>query len=267
MRCLVPVKRVVDFNVKIRVKSDGSGVETDHVKMSLNPFDEIALEEAVRKKEMGQISEILAVTIGRKDAEESLRTALARGADRALLIETDTGFEPVNIAKILKVLVKQEKIDFVILGKQAIDDDCNQTGQMLAGLLGWGQGTNAYKLELDTSKKICEVVREVDGGLETLQLKLPAVVTVDLRLNEPRYISLPNVMKAKSKPLVIKKLTELKTEFKAEIKNETNAESNFETTQHLKVLKVEAPEARKAGVKVGSVQELVDKLRNEAKVI
>lgn len=255
MKCLVPVKRVVDFNVKIRVKSDGSGVETDHVKMSLNPFDEIALEEAVRKKEKGQISDILAVSIGPVSVQESLRTALARGADRAILIETDTVFEPLNIATILKSIVEQEKIDFVILGKQAIDDDCNQTGQMLAGLLGWGQGTNAYKLEFDSEKKVCEVVREVDGGLETLQLALPAVVTVDLRLNEPRYISLPNVMKAKSKPLVVKKLSEFNTEF------------NFATKQHLKVLKVEAPGGRKAGIKVGSVQELVEKLKNEAKVI
>jgi electron transfer flavoprotein beta subunit len=248
--------------VKIRVKSDNSGVETEHVKMSLNPFDEIALEEALRLKEKNIITETVAVSIGPTAASETLRTALARGADKAILVAVDPktdqdGFssflEPLNVAKILKKMVLDEKIDLVILGKQAIDDDCNQTGQMLAGLLGWSQGTFASKLEFKTAEKKVEVTREVDGGLETLLLSMPAVITVDLRLNEPRYISLPNVMKAKSKPLTVIKLSEVNSDLKLK--------------QHVKVLKVEAPVMKRKNIMVKTAQELVEKLVNDAKVI
>ncbi len=254
MKCLIPVKRVIDFNVKVRVKSDGTGVETDQVKMSMNPFDEVALEEAVRLKEKVIVKEIIAISIGVSSAQETCRVALARGADRAILIETNVEtneMPPLSIAKILKYFVLQEKPDLVILGKQAIDDDCNQTGQMLAALLGWAQGTNASGLNVNASTGSVEVIREVDGGLETLSLKLPAVVSVDLRLNEPRYISLPNIMKAKSKPLQIIPMGDLKIELK----------------QHLKTIQVEPPVMRRSGIKVNNAKELVDKLRNEAKVL
>lgn len=243
MKCLVPVKRVIDFNVKVRVKADGSGVETDHVKMSLNPFDEIALEEAVRLKESGVVTEIVAVSIGAPVTQETLRIALARDADRAVLIETNEIFESLNIAKILKKIIKQEKPDLVLMGKQAIDDDANQTGQMLAGLLGWAQGTFASKIEVVNLQEVI-VTREVDGGLETLRLNLPAVITTDLRLNGPRYISLPNVMRAKSKPLEKILLESLGLTFK----------------KHIETLKVEAPKTRKSGIKVESVKELVDNI-------
>jgi len=251
MKCLVSVKRVIDYNVKVRIKMDGSGVETENVKMSMNPFDEIAVEEAMRLKEAGIITEIVAVSVGRKSAEETLRVALARGADRAILIETERELEPLNIAKILKSVVEKEACDLVIMGKQAIDDDSNQTGQMLAGLLGWAQGTNASKLEIKLAEKIAEVTREVDGGLEILKLILPAVITTDLRLNEPRYISLPNVMRAKTKTIHYLAIADLNVELKV----------------HLKLLKVEPPAVRRAGIKVSGVKELVDKLKNEAKVI
>src|SRR6188472_777484 len=203
MKILVPVKRVVDFNVKVRVKSDGSGVDLANVKMSMNPFDEIAVEEAVRIKERGEATEIVAVSIGSAKSQDTLRTALAMGADRAILVKTDATVEPLAVAKLLKQVVENENPELVIMGKQAIDDDCNQTGQMLAGLLGWAQGTFASKLDVKIEKKQIEVTREVDSGLEVLILTLPAVITTDLRLNEPRYISLPNVMRAKSKPLEI----------------------------------------------------------------
>ncbi len=251
MKCLVPVKRVIDFNVKIRIKSDGSGVETEHVKMSMNPFDEIALEEAVGLQEANVIKEIIAVSIGPKAAQETLRAALARGADRAILIETDDVLEPLNIAKILKVMVEQEKPDLVILGKQAIDDDCNQTGQMLAGLLGWSQGTFISKLKINLTQNQIEVTREVDSGLEMLTLTLPAVVTADLRLNEPRYISLPNVMRAKSKPLEIKSLSAFGLTLKT----------------HSQIVQIELVPPRKGGIKVESVNILLDKLHDEAKII
>lgn len=260
MKCLVPVKRVIDFNVKVRVKSDGLGVENEHVKMSMNPFDEIALEEAQRLKEAGKITEIVAVSIGKQEIQETLRMALARGADRALAVIDETkDLEPLNIAKILKAIVLQEKPDLIIMGKQAIDDDCNQTGQMLAGLLGWSQGTNISKLEFKETQKEAlqdthieiQVTREVDGGLEVLDLKLPSVITTDLRLNEPRYITLPNVMKAKSKPLTTIQIKEL----------------NVELKPHQKILKVEAPKMRRSGIQVKSAKELVDRLKNEAKVI
>lgn len=259
MKCLVAVKRVVDFNVKIRVKLDASGVETDHVKMSMNPFDEIALEEAVRLKEAGVISEVVAVSIGSEACQETLRVALARGADRAILIKTETAFEPLNIAKLLKALVEKENYSLVFLGKQAIDDDCNQTGQMLAGLLGWSQGTNISKLNFNTDKSSdktqipthIDVTREIDGGLETLRLQLPAVLTSDLRLNTPRYISLPNVMKAKNKPLEIIPETEF----------------NISLAPHTNTLKVEAPKIQRTGILLKDVTELVDKLKNEAKVL
>lgn len=251
MKCLVAVKRVIDFNVKVRVKSDGSGVETEHVKMSMNPFDEIAMEEAVRLKEANIISEIIAVSIGGKACQETLRVALARGADRAILIETEQSFEPLSIAKILKKIAEREQTRLVILGKQAIDDDCNQTGQMLAGLLGWSQGTFASKLSFKLEENEVVVTREVDGGLEILNLKLPAVITSDLRLNEPRYIALPNVMKAKNKP----------------IENYLVSDLDLDLRTHSTIVKVEPPQMRRAGVKVSSVQELVDKLKNEAKVI
>lgn len=243
MKCLVPVKRVIDYNVKVRVKADNSGVETEHVKMSLNPFDEIALEEAVRLKEAGIVTEIVAVSIGSAVTQETLRIALARDADRAILIETNEIFESLNIAKILKKIVEQEKPNLVLMGKQAIDDDANQTGQMLAALLGWAQGTFASKIEVVNLTEVI-VTREVDGGLETLRLNLPAVITTDLRLNEPRYISLPNVMRAKSKPLEKIMLESLGLSFK----------------KHIQVLKVETPKLRKAGIKVDSVKELVDNI-------
>ncbi|MFC4168575.1 electron transfer flavoprotein subunit beta/FixA family protein [Teichococcus aestuarii] len=248
MKLLVPVKRVVDYNVKVRVKADGTGVETANVKMSMNPFDEIAVEEAVRLKEKGTVTEIVAVTIGPAQAQEQLRTALAMGADRAILVEAE-GAEPLGVAKVLKALVEREQPQLVILGKQAIDDDMNATGQMLAALLGWSQGTYASKVELSADG--AKVTREVDGGLETVQLKLPAIVTTDLRLNEPRYASLPNIMKARKKPLETLKAADL----------------GVDLTPRLTVVKVEEPPKRQAGVKVGSVSELVSKLKTEAKVI
>lgn len=251
MKVLVPVKRVVDFNVKIRVKPDGSGVELANVKMSMNPFDEIAVEEAIRMKEKGIASEIVAVSIGPSKAQETIRTALAMGADRGILIETDEGVtvEPLAVAKLLKAVVQEEQPNLVILGKQAIDDDCNQTGQMLAALLGWPQATFASKVVIEDGA--ARVTREVDGGLETLKLKLPAVVTTDLRLNEPRYASLPNIMKAKKKPLDVKKVADL----------------GVDIAPRLKVLQTAEPPARKAGVKVSSVAELVEKLKTEAGVL
>ncbi|MFC4626565.1 electron transfer flavoprotein subunit beta/FixA family protein [Daeguia caeni] len=245
MKVLVAVKRVVDYNVKIRVKTDGSGVELANVKMSMNPFDEIAVEEAIRLKEAGKVTEIVVVSIGPAQAQETLRTALAMGADRAILVKTDETVEPLGVAKVLKGVVEAEKPDLVFLGKQAIDDDCNQTGQMLSALLNWSQATFASKVELgDGSAK---VTREVDGGLQTIEVKLPAIVTVDLRLNEPRYASLPNIMKAKKKPLDEK----------------TPADFGADIAPRLKVLKTEEPGGRKAGVKVGSVGELVEKLKAE----
>ncbi|HEY7383811.1 MAG TPA: electron transfer flavoprotein subunit beta/FixA family protein [Beijerinckiaceae bacterium] len=249
MKILVPVKRVVDFNVKIRVKPDGSGVDLANVKMSMNPFDEIAVEEAIRLKEQGKASEIVAVSIGPQQASETIRTALAMGADRGILVKTDQVVEPLAVAKILKAVAAQESPQLIILGKQAIDDDSNQTGQMLAALLGWPQGTFAYKLAFGDGS--IDVTREVDGGLQTVSLKLPAVVTTDLRLNEPRYASLPNIMKAKKKPL-----------------NETTPEAlGVDVAPRLKVLKTAEPSGRKAGVKVGSVAELVEKLKVEAGVL
>ena len=242
MKILVPVKRVVDYNVKIRIKPDGSGVELANVKMSMNPFDEIAVEEAVRLKEKGKASEIIAVSIGPQQASETIRTALAMGADRGILVKSDAEVEPLAVAKILKAIVEAEGPMLVITGKQAIDDDSNQTGQMLAALLGWGQGTFAHKLELgDASAKI---EREIDGGLQTVDVKLPAVMTTDLRLNEPRYASLPNIMKAK----------------KNQIEEKTPADYGIDVTPRLKVLKVTEPAKRIAGVKVKSVSELLDKL-------
>ena len=249
MKLLVPVKRVVDYNVKVRVKADGTGVETANVKMSMNPFDEIAVEEAVRLKEKGAATEIIAVSAGPAACQEQIRTALAMGADRGILIEHDGTLEPLAVAKLLKAVVAKESPDLVILGKQSIDDDMNATGQMLAALLGWAQGTYASKVEpADGGLK---VTREIDGGLETVQLKLPAIVTTDLRLNEPRYASLPNIMKARKKPIETMKPADL----------------GVDVTPRLTVIKVEEPPKRLAGKKVGSVQELVDKLRNEAKVI
>ncbi|MBF5094144.1 electron transfer flavoprotein subunit beta/FixA family protein [Azospirillum sp. INR13] len=249
MKILVPVKRVVDYNVKVRVKADGSGVETANVKMSMNPFDEIAVEEAVRLKEAGKATEIIAVSVGPSGGQETLRTALAMGADRAILVQTDAETQPLAVAKILKALVDKEGPTLVILGKQAIDDDCNQTGQMLAALLGWGQGTFASDVALGDGS--VTVTREIDGGLETVELKLPAIVTADLRLNEPRYASLPNIMKAKKKPL----------------ETVTPAALGVDVTPRLTTLKVVEPAKRKAGVKVPDVATLVDKLKNEARVI
>ena len=251
MKILVPVKRVVDYNVKIRVKSDGSGVELSNVKMSMNPFDEIAVEEAIKLKEKGSATEIVVVSIGPAKAQETIRTALAMGADRGLLVETDdaTIVEPLAVAKLLAAIVKTEQPGLVILGKQAIDDDCNQTGQMLAALTGFPQATFASKLELADGKAI--VTREVDGGLETIELAMPAVVTADLRLNTPRYASLPNIMKAKKKPLDVKKPADL----------------GVDITSRLSVLKTVEPPVRKAGTKVKDVAELVSKLRTEAGVI
>ena len=251
MKILVPVKRVVDYNVKIRVKSDGTGIELANVKMSMNPFDEIAVEEAVRLKEKGGAKEVVVVSVGPTKAQDTLRTALAIGADRAILVETPDGatVEPLAVAKILKVLVEQEKPDVVILGKQAIDDDCNQTGQMLAALLGWPQGTFASKVAFADGG--VAVTREVDGGLETVGLKLPAVITTDLRLNEPRYPTLPNIMKAKKKPLDVKKPDEL----------------GVDIAPRLQVLATAEPVKRQAGVKVGSVADLVAKLKSDAGVL
>ncbi|EKE78295.1 MULTISPECIES: electron transfer flavoprotein subunit beta/FixA family protein [Oceanibaculum] len=249
MKVLVAVKRVVDYNVKVRVKADGSGVETANVKMSMNPFDEIAVEEAVRLKEAGKAEEIVAVSLGVQQAQETIRTALAMGADRGIHVQTDDELQPLAVAKMLKAVVEKEQPQLVILGKQAIDDDCNQTGQMLAALLGWPQGTFASKVAPEGDK--VQVTREIDGGLETVSLKLPAIVTTDLRLNEPRYASLPNIMKAKKKP----------------IDQMTPADLGVDTAPRLTTLKVSEPPKRSAGVKVGSVAELVDKLRNEAKVI
>jgi electron transfer flavoprotein beta subunit len=243
MKVLVPVKRVIDYNVKPRVKMDGSGVDLANVKMSMNPFDEIAVEEAIRLKEKGTATEIVAVSVGPQKAQETLRTALAMGADRAILVMTDDEVEPLAVAKILKGIVAEEQPGLVILGKQAIDDDSNQTGQMLAALLGWGQGTFASKVEV--SGESVAVTREVDGGLETVSLKVPAIVTTDLRLNEPRYASLPNIMKAKSKPMAQK----------------TPADYGVETAPRLKTLKVVEPAKRSAGVKVADVDELVAKLK------
>jgi electron transfer flavoprotein beta subunit len=249
MKILVPVKRVVDFNVKIRVKADGSGVDLANAKMSMNPFDEIAVEEAVRIKERGEAQQVVAVSIGNAKAQDTLRTALAMGADRAILVKTDAPVEPLSVAKILKQVVENESPDLVIMGKQAIDDDCNQSGQMLAALLGWPQGTFASKIELDGDK--IRVVREVDGGLETLLLSRPAVLTTDLRLNEPRYASLPNIMKAKKKPI-----------------DETTPETiGVEVAPRLKVLSVTEPPVRSAGIKVDSVAALVERLKNEAGVL
>ena len=243
MKILVPVKRVVDFNVKIRVKGDGSGVELANVKMSMNPFDEIAVEEALRLKEAGKATEVVVVSIGPAQAAETIRTGLAMGADRGILVKTDATVEPLAVAKLLKKIVEQETPELVILGKQAIDDDCNQTGQMLAALLGWPQGTFASKVVLDAGS--ADVTREVDGGLQTVSLKLPAVVTTDLRLNEPRYASLPNIMKAKKKPL-----------------DETTPETlGVDVAPRLKVLKTAEPAGRSAGVKVASAAELVSKLK------
>jgi electron transfer flavoprotein beta subunit len=249
VKILVPVKRVVDYNVTITVKEDGSGVNLANVKMSMNPFDEIAVEEALRLKEAGKAEEIVAVSIGPDKAQETLRTALAMGADRAILVKTDTTTEPLAVAKALKAIIAEEDPNLVILGKQAIDDDCNQTGQMLAALLGWGQGTFASKVELDSDS--VAVTREVDGGLETVKLALPAIITTDLRLNEPRYASLPNIMKAKKKPLDIKTPEDIGVDF----------------APRLEVLATAAPPKREAGVKVADVGELVAKLRSEAGVL
>ena len=249
MKILVPIKRVIDYNVRIRVKADNSGVETANVKMSMNPFDEIAVEEAVRLKEKGTATEVIAVTIGAEAAQDVLRSALAMGADRAIHIVTDRAIQPLAAAKLLKAVIAKEAPQLVITGKQAIDDDANQTGQMLAALLGWGQGTFASKLVLEGDTAL--VTREVDGGLMTVKLKLPCLVTTDLRLNEPRYATLPNIMKARSKPLA----------------KMTPQELAVDITPRQTTLKVEEPKKRKGGVKVPSVEVLVDKLKNEAKVI
>jgi len=249
MKILVPVKRVVDYNVKVRVKSDGTGVETAGVKMSMNPFDEIAVEEAVRLKEKGAATEIIAVSLGVAACQETIRTALAMGADRGILVESDVDLQPLAVAKMLKAIAEKEQPGLIILGKQAIDDDMSATGQMLAALLGWSQGTFASKVTIEGDSMT--VVREVDGGLETVVLTLPAIITTDLRLNEPRYASLPNIMKARKKPIDTMKPADL----------------GVDPTPRLTVVKVEEPAKRQAGKKVGSVAELVEKLRNEAKVI
>ncbi|MEH6753944.1 MAG: electron transfer flavoprotein subunit beta/FixA family protein [Alphaproteobacteria bacterium] len=249
MKLLVPVKRVIDYNVKVRVKSDNTGVETSNVKMSMNPFDEIAVEEAVRMREAGSADEIIAVSLGVQQCQETIRTALAMGADRGVHVKTDQELQPLAVAKLLKALVEKESPDLVILGKQAIDDDSNQTGQMLAALLDWPQGTFASGIELSDGK--AKVIREVDGGLETIEINTPAVISTDLRLNEPRYASLPNIMKAKKKPI-----------------DEMSPEDlGVDIGPRLTTLKVEEPPKREAGVMVESVAELVDKLKNEAKVI
>ncbi|MDN3518810.1 electron transfer flavoprotein subunit beta/FixA family protein [Aquisalimonas lutea] len=249
MKILVPVKRVVDYNVKVRVKADGSGVETANVKMSMNPFDEIAVEEAVRLKEKGVAEEVVVVSMGVSQCQETIRTALAMGGDRGILVETDDELEPLAVAKMLKGLAEKESPDMVILGKQAIDDDANQTGQMFAALMGWGQGT--FASEVDIQDGSIQVTREIDGGAETVKLKLPAVVTTDLRLNEPRYAKLPNIMKAKKKQL----------------DTLSPADLGVDTTPRLKTVKVAEPPKRQGGIKVADVAELVDKLKNEAKVI
>jgi electron transfer flavoprotein beta subunit len=249
MKVLVPIKRVVDYNVEVRVKADQSGVDLANVKMAMNPFCEIAVEEAVRLKEKGTVTEIVAVTVGSKASQEQLRTAMALGADRSILVETDDEPQPLAVAKALKAIVDKEQPDLVILGKQAIDDDNNPTGQMLAALAGMGQGTFASEVNVEEGK--VKVTREVDGGFQTVELKLPAVVTTDLRLNEPRYASLPNIMKAKKKPL----------------ETVSPADLGVDITPHVKTIKVEPPAERQAGIKVASVEELVDKLKNEAKVI
>ncbi len=249
MKVLVPVKRVVDYNVKVRVKSDGSGVDIANVKMSMNPFDEIAIEEAVRLREKGMVTEVIAVSCGVLQCQETLRTAMAIGADRAILVETDAELQPLAVAKLLKALVDREQPGLVILGKQAIDDDCNQTGQMLAALAQMPQGTFASKVEMVDGH--VRVTREIDGGAETLTLSLPAVITTDLRLNEPRYVTLPNIMKAKKKQMDVFKPSDL----------------GVDVTPRIKTLKVEEPPKRSAGVKVADVAALVDKLKNEAKVI
>ncbi len=249
MKVLVPVKRVIDYNVKVRVKSDESGVDLANVKMSMNPFDEIAVEEAIRLKEGGVATEIVAVSIGPEKAQDQIRQALAMGADRGLLIKSDQDVEPLGVAKLLKAVVEEEKPELVILGKQAIDDDSNQTGQMLAALLGWGQGTFASKVE--KTDGALNVTREIDGGLQTISIKLPAIVTTDLRLNEPRYASLPNIMKAKKKPLDVKEVSDY----------------DVDVSPRLETLKVTEPPKREAGVIVESVAELVDKLKNEAGVL
>jgi electron transfer flavoprotein beta subunit len=249
MKVLVPIKRVVDYNVKVRVRSDGSGVETANVKMSMNPFDEIAVEEAIRLKEAGLASEVVVVSCGVTACQETLRTGLAIGADRALLVESEVELQPLAVAKLLQAVCVREAPGLVIMGKQAIDDDSNQTGQMLAGLLGWPQATFASKLKLADGR--AQVTREVDGGLETVSIRLPAVVTTDLRLNEPRYVTLPNIMKAKKKQLDIYKPEDL----------------GVDVSPHIKTIKVVEPPKRSAGIKVPDVAALVDKLKNEAKVI
>ncbi len=249
MKVLVPVKRVIDYNVKVRVKSDQSGVDLANVKMSMNPFDEIAVEEAIRLKEAGTATEIIAVSIGPEKAQDQIRQALAMGADRGILIKTDQDIEPLAVAKLLKKVVEEESPELVILGKQAIDDDSNQTGQMLAALLGWAQGTFASKVEKTDSG--LNVTREIDGGLQTVALNLPAIVTTDLRLNEPRYASLPNIMKAKKKPLDVKEI----------------GDYGVDIAPRLETLKVTEPPKREAGVKVETVADLVDKLKNEAGVL
>ena len=249
MKILVPVKRVVDYNVKVRVKPDNTGVDLNNVKMSMNPFDEIAVEEAVKLKQAGIAKEIVVVSIGAAKCEDVIRNAIAVGADRGILVKTEKETEPLAVAKILKKIVAEESPGLVIMGKQAIDDDCNQTGQMLAALLGWPQATFASKVKIDGGK--AEVTREIDGGLVTISLKLPAIITTDLRLNEPRYAKLPDIMKAKSKPLAIK----------------TPEELGIDISPRLSIVKVEEPAKRKGGGKVASVEQLVDKLKNEAKVI
>lgn len=249
MKVLVPVKRVVDYNVKIRVKPDESGVETANVKMSMNPFDEISVEEAVRLKESGAANEVVIVSVGPQQAQETIRTALAMGADRGVLVQTDEAVEPLAIAKLLKKIVQKENPNIVIAGKQAIDDDSNQVGQLLAAMLGWSQATNASKIQLGESES--EVVREIDGGLETVKVKMPAVITVDLRLNEPRYASLPNIMKAKKKPIDIM----------------TPDDLEIDITPRLKTLKVTEPSSRDSGEIVENIDALIEKLKNEAKVI
>ena len=249
LKILVPVKRVVDYNVKVRVKSDNSGVELDNVKMSMNPFDEIAVEEALRLKEKGIATEVIAISIGVSQVQETIRNALAMGADSGIFVEVNETLEPLNVAKIISSIVKKENIDLMILGKQAIDDDINATSQMVAALLNWPQATFASKIEIDD--KIAKVSREVDGGIENIQVTLPAVISTDLRLNEPRYASLPNIMKAKKKPINQIKVEELKIDIK----------------QRLDILKVEEPSKRQSGIMLKTIEELVDKLKNEAKVI
>ena len=249
MKIIVPIKRVVDYNVKIRVKSDHSGVELDNVKMSMNPFDEIAVEEAIRLKEAGIAEEIVALSIGPQQAQETIRTALAMGADRGILIKSDDNVTPLNVAKIIKAIAEKENPNLIILGKQAIDDDSNQTGQMLSALLGWSQGTFASEVKLENDNLL--VTREIDGGLQTLKLTMPSIITTDLRLNEPRYASLPNIMKAKKKEI-------------AEINPE---DLNISIEKNIEVVKVSEPSQREAGVKVETIDELVDKLKNEAGVI